>query len=197
MRQEKISIAPLLVFFVYARAEGLAGGECGSVPVQHVLVEGIKGREIEPAAEPPNGGTALRCRYQETDIAMGGRRVGTSRVKNQRYSHGFERRSGDFQPQVRSRLRHLFPVDMRKGYAGSLEYLAAAQHAALAAAAFSALPRIAPEFRGVERLYRFGDAIVQPLQVVLDRGCIRCGGDRYRAVGDSHRLNAASFWSSS
>src|ERR1700683_2656077 len=84
VRQEKIAVAPLLVFFVPVRAKWLARGARGAMPVQHVLIERIVRREIEAAAEPPNGRRALGRSHEKPHIAMRGRHIGVSRMKHQR-----------------------------------------------------------------------------------------------------------------
>ena len=67
---------------------------------------------------------------------------------------------------------YLLAEHMRDGYAGTLEHRAVAQNAALAAAAFRSRPRITPEFCGVDRFHGRGDAVMQVVQVALDRGCV-------------------------
>src|SRR5690606_6708964 len=52
--EEEVAVAPGLVFGVALRAEGRAQVARHPVPVQHVLVEGVEGRQVETAAEPPH-----------------------------------------------------------------------------------------------------------------------------------------------
>src|SRR5271155_4099403 len=196
MRQEKIAIAPVLVSFVHIRAEGQACGARSSVPVQHVLVERIIRREIEPAAEPPNGRCTLGGCEEKSDVAMRRGRVGASRMKYQRYPHGLEGCTRDFRAQVGCRLRHLLPVHMRERYTGPLEYRTVRQYPALAAAAFRTLPQVAPKSCGIERFHGCGNAVVQILQVALHGGRIRGGGIRRCSWGVSHDPNSSSASSS-
>src|ERR1700721_830788 len=81
MRQEKVAVAPLLVFLVRGRPERPAGVASRPVPVQHILVIRIVRREIEAAAEPPDRGPRARRGHQEADVAVGGRCMWISRMK--------------------------------------------------------------------------------------------------------------------
>ena len=103
---------------------------------------------------------------------MRGRRMRISRMKHQRQTHGLERRAGDLRTRVRRGRRHLLAEHVRERHAGALEHRTVAQDAALAAAAFRPRPGIAPKFRGVDRFHGRGDAVMQVVQVALDRGCV-------------------------
>src|SRR5450755_4573890 len=83
MRQKKVAIAPAFVFLVEIGSECLARIPRGSMPVQHILIEWVVRREVEAAAEPPDFRAGGRTRNQESDIAMGGRRIRISRMKHQ------------------------------------------------------------------------------------------------------------------
>ena len=93
-------------------------------------------------------------------------------MEHQRQAHRFERRAGNFRTLIRRRRRHLLAEHMRDGYAGALEHRAVAQDAALAAAALGSNPSVALKFHRIDFLDRRGDAVLQLMQVSLDRGCV-------------------------
>ena len=140
--------------------------------MQHILVIGIVGREIEAAAEPPLGGAAARRGDQEAYIAVGRRRVRISRMKHQGQTHGLEGCAGNFGALDGRGRRHFVAEHMRERHARPLEYRTVAQDAALAAAASRSIPSIAPESCAVDRFHGRGDSVMQIVQVALDRGCI-------------------------
>ena len=59
MLQEKILVAPFFVARIDFVAEGFAGGFAVRVPVVHVFLETVIGREVEAAAEPPDRASRL------------------------------------------------------------------------------------------------------------------------------------------
>src|ERR1700676_948910 len=172
MRQEKVAIAPLLVFLIESRAERYARVPRGSMPMEHILVVGVVRREVEAAAEPPDFRARERPRHQEPDIAMRGGRMRISRVKYQRQAHRLEGRACDIRTQVRRGWRHLLAEHMRDRHSRALEYGAIAQYAAFAAAAFGPNPSVAAKSHCIGIFHRRGDAILQIDQVALYRGCV-------------------------
>src|SRR5690606_1440084 len=69
--EDEVVVAPFLVRVV-ARlaAEGLAQRARGAMPVQHVLVERIEGREVEAAAEPRGHGLAVALGAEMADVGV-------------------------------------------------------------------------------------------------------------------------------
>src|SRR5258708_31882068 len=61
---------------------------------------------------------------------------------------------------------------MRDRHPSALEYRAVAQDAALDAAGLGPTPRIAPKSRRIDFRGRRSDAVLQLIQVALDRGCV-------------------------
>ena len=69
MLEEEISVAPFLVLRIHVVAERRARLLRGAVPVQHVFVERIVGREIEAAAEPPRDRVAALVAQKKRTLA--------------------------------------------------------------------------------------------------------------------------------
>src|SRR5690606_40268380 len=61
-------------------AEGFAQRAGGAVPVQHIVVEGIEGREVEAAAEPPGNRFTIALGVEMADVGVRGRQVGIARI---------------------------------------------------------------------------------------------------------------------
>ena len=82
VRQEKISIAPLLIFLVCTRAERQARLAGRPMPMHDILVVRIVRGEVESAAEPPNRGTTGGGGRQKPDVAMDGGGVRIARMED-------------------------------------------------------------------------------------------------------------------
>ena len=187
--QVEVAVAPVLVLRVHVQPERVAGRLGGAMPVQHVLLERVVGREVEAAAEPPCRGLAvLEC----NEIAHVGVRGGNVRVAwmdHQRHAHGLEARAGQFRPLRRGGGRQLAAHHVREIHAGLLEHLAFAQHATLAAAALGALPRVAPEGGAtVDALECGSDRVLERLEVREDCSSGVRWTVVHRAVRSGHRL---------
>ena len=148
------------------------------MPLQHVFLERVVGREVEAAAEPPRRGLAVLDRDEVTHVRVRGRHVGIARVDHQRHAGRLEARAREFGPLRRRRRGQLAAHHVREVDAGLLEHRALAQHAALAAAAFGALPGIAAELRAaVGLLERARDRVVERAEVGDD--CSRRGAGEF------------------
>ena len=145
MLQVEVPVAPVFVFRVHVRAERRTSGLRRAMPVQHVLIERVIGREVEAAAEPPRRGLAVLRRDEEAHVCVRRRHVGIARVDHERHAGRFEARAGQFGPLRRGRSGQLAAEHVREIDAGLLEHGAVAHHARFAATAFGALPRVTPK----------------------------------------------------
>jgi hypothetical protein len=93
MGQPEILVAGVLEDGVRARPRRRARRARGLVPAAHVLVEGVHGREIEAAAEPPH---LTAAGGEQSHVRVRGRRVGIAGVDHHARAHGAERLAGQF-----------------------------------------------------------------------------------------------------
>src|SRR6187551_974311 len=165
MLEEEVSIAPLLVPRVHIVAERRARLLRGPVPVQDVFVERIVRREIEAAAEPPRDRVLFRG-AEEAHVGVRRRHVRVERMKDERHARCEPLRILQLGPLRRRARRQLRAHDVGKIYARLFEDRSVAKHAALAAAAFCALPRVAAKPRRAVRLLdRVAEAVLKSAQI--------------------------------
>jgi hypothetical protein len=148
-------------------AEALAGGAGGAVPVDHVLIEAVVGREVEAAAEPPDRRLAGLLGDEEAHVHVRGGHIGVARVHDQRHAHGAEAAPGQLRPARAGRRRQLVAAHVGEVDAALLEHGAVLQDARAPAAAAGALPGVLAE-AGAAVLPGEGaaDAVLQVEQVV-------------------------------
>src|SRR5690606_15873388 len=164
--QEEILVAPLLVFGVPGRVEGVAGALHGGVEVDGVgvVVAAVRiqhGRQVAAAAEP-----GLRRRDQ-AGVHVHGGHARADRMADQADAGGVEARVFLGARHVPGVVGGAGPVDGRAVDADLFEQ-AAAHHAHDAAAAFLAVPGRADETAGLAGEQFGGGGVFQRLETGVD-----------------------------
>ena len=162
------------------------------MPVQHVLVEGVMGRQVEAAAEPPDGSTTGRFGDEKAHVHVRGGDVRILRVEHQRDAHRFPACVGEVGATGARRGRQALAHHVRKTHSALFQQGAVPQHPAFPATALLAIPGVAAEHGLTVRGFdRGGDPLLQVRQVGADgrlvgtagHGRARCGGGGFHGVG--------------
>ena len=152
MRQQEVVVAVRLEAGVVAGVVAVAGFAENGVEVPGVVVEEVCGGEVGLAAEPP-GDRLVAILALELEVAVVGvrrRDQWAARVDDDAHARRPEPQSAELQPAVPA-ARQLGHLRLQPAahdphvHAGTVEHRPAAQHAAVPAAAFGALPHVAGE----------------------------------------------------
>jgi len=164
-----------------------AGGRLGrAVPGTGVLLEAIIGRQVEPAAHPPDRVRAVRA--EEAHVHVRRRGVGIQRMMDDRDAHGAEAAAGELGAVMRRGRGQLAAADVREGDPTLLHDRAAGDHARAPAAAFGAGPLVGDVLRLAVDLFDDGaQAILKSDQIAPDEFGVH-GASIRRPAGD--RVNA-------
>src|SRR5690606_7925429 len=169
MLQIEVIVAPLLVAIVERVAERHAQVPRLPVPVEHVLVHGIEGCEVETAAEPPGRSCTVIAGLEEPEIRMRRRNMRVPRVQHQRYPERLEAVAGKLRSRAGGAFRKRVAKHVREPDAGLLEDSTVLEHAARPTAACFALPAVRRKrFPAVDILERVNDTRLEALQVIPD-----------------------------
>src|SRR6185312_9531990 len=136
----EVFVAPRLVARVDLRTERRARLAGGAVPVDGVLLEAIVGREVEPAAEPPDGRLALLLGDEEADVHVRRGHVGIERMEDEGDAERLEAAPRELRPVNGGRRRKPRAEDMGETDPRLLEDRAAGENPRPAAAALRPLP---------------------------------------------------------
>ena len=124
MLEVKVFVAPLLEARVFVVAERRQSLFADLVEMHSVFFKAVKRSQIHAAAEPAHRlASAGKWRGRKhPDIHMHRRHIRIAGVKDQRNTHRFERRAGQFGPVLGGGRRQLQATNLRKAAAGALEH---------------------------------------------------------------------------
>mmetsp|Transcript_1038 Transcript_1038/g.3831 ORF Transcript_1038/g.3831 Transcript_1038/m.3831 type:complete len:367 (-) Transcript_1038:175-1275(-) len=175
VRDLEVVVCPLFKLWVVLRVMLVADALVSPVEVRHVVLEEVRGRDVRPAAEPPDA--AVRLEVAVVEMHRRGHRV--ARVHHRRNAAGEERNLlarrvalGAVRAARRRRLQRL----LRHGaiyhgdrHARLLKDFAVLHHARNAAAAVLAQPRVLLERRAAVELFDgCGNAVLRRADHLLE-----------------------------
>src|SRR5690606_37995917 len=155
----EILVAPGLEARVVTRIEAVARLPGGAVPVHDVLLEGVEGREVETAAEPPGGPGAGGFGDEEAHVHVGGGHVRVARVDHQRHTNGFERCTGETGPARAGRGRQRRALHTGEVDPALLDHDAVLEHAGPTSSAAGMLVQVFSERTAVGTLEGGADPV--------------------------------------
>jgi hypothetical protein len=146
-----------------------------AVEMAHVLLEGVVGRQVHAAAEPPHRILAFGQRDEAAHVQVHGGAIRIARMQYQRHAHGLEAAAGQLGAMRSRRGGHALTHHVREVHPAALEEVAVLDHPGEAAAAARAFPAVGAEGLAVEGLEALDDAVLQVGEPGFDDAWIHAG----------------------